>query len=222
VGDASLTSNTTGDANTAVGKSSLLLNNTGNSNCAFGASALRVCTSGISNTALGSSAGFGLTTGDNCLFLGNGAGTSNSPSGDVTTADNIVCVGNNNITTAHVKVAFTTGSDKRDKTDIEDFKFGLDWINKMRPVTYRWDNRDWYDNETPDGSKKSPQLELGLIAQEELEIEKEFGYADTKENMLISSVNSSGSYGMKYERIVPVLINAIKELSAKVTALEAG
>ena len=92
----------------------------------------------------------------------------------------------------------------------------------MRPVTYRWDNRDWYENGTPDGTKKSPQLELGLIAQEELEIEKEFGFADIKENMLISSVNPSGSYGMKYERIVPVLINAIKELSAKITALEAG
>ena len=30
------------------------------------------------------------------------------------------------------------------------------------------------------------------------------------------------SYGMKYERLVPILVNAIKELSAKVTALEAG
>jgi len=90
----------------------------------------------------------------------------------------------------------------------------------MRPVTYRWDNRDWYDNGTPDGSKKAPQLELGLIAQEELEIEKEFGFGQTKEDMLISSINSNGSYTMKYDRIVPVLINAIKELSAKNTALE--
>ena len=28
------------------------------------------------------------------------------------------------------------------------------------------------------------------------------------------------SYGMKYERLVPILVNAIRELSAKVTALE--
>ena len=28
------------------------------------------------------------------------------------------------------------------------------------------------------------------------------------------------SYGMKYERLVPVLVNAIKELSAKVEELE--
>ena len=29
------------------------------------------------------------------------------------------------------------------------------------------------------------------------------------------------SYGMKYERLVPVLVNAIKELSAENTALKA-
>ena len=69
-------------------------------------------------------------------------------------------------------------------------------------------------------SKKAPQLELGLIAQEELEIEKEFGYGKTKEDMLISSINAGGAYTMKYERIIPVLINAIKELSAEVTALK--
>ena len=40
--------------------------------------------------------------------------------------------------------------------------------------------------------------------------------------MLLANVNSDGNYGMHYERFVPILVNAIKELSAKVTALEAG
>ena len=60
-----------------------------------------------------------------------------------------------------------------------------------------------------------------LIAQEELAVEKEFGYGDVQDNMLITTVNSDGDYGMKYQRLVPILINAVKELSAKVTALEA-
>ena len=179
-------------------------------------------TTGGNNTGIGTDAGAGLTTGSNVLCLGHDAGTSSSPSGNISTDSNRICLGDNNIADAYVKVAFQTGSDKRDKTDITDFNFGLDWVNKMRPVTYRWDNRHWYEDGTPDGSKKAPQLELGLIAQEELEIEKEFGFGKTKEDMLISSINSSGSYTMKYDRIVPILINAIKELSAKVTALEAG
>ena len=40
--------------------------------------------------------------------------------------------------------------------------------------------------------------------------------------MLISHLSSDGSqYSMKYERLVPVLVNAIKELSAKNDALAA-
>jgi len=133
-----------------------------------------------------------------------------------------VCIGDNNVTDAFIKVSFTTGSDRRDKTDITDFTYGLSWINKLNPVTYRWDNRSNYENGIPDGSKKAPRLNIGLIAQDELEVEKEHGFGDTSDNMLITHIDDGGNYGMQYDKLVPVLINAIKELSAKVTALEAG
>ena len=81
--------------------------------------------------------------------------------------------------------------------------------------------RSNYDDGLPDGSKKESKLNVGLIAQEELEVEKEHGYADTSDNMLISHINPGGSYGMQYSKLVPVLINAVKELSAKNDALEA-
>jgi hypothetical protein len=39
--------------------------------------------------------------------------------------------------------------------------------------------------------------------------------------MLTVNLTEDGmSYGMKYERLVTVLVNAVKELSAKVKALE--
>ena len=121
-----------------------------------------------------------------------------------------------------LKVSWSVTSDRRDKTDIEPFSHGLSWINKLKPVTYRWDNRSNYDDRKPDGSKKDPRLELGLIAQDEIQVEKEHGYGDDINNMLVSSVNGDGSYTMKYERLVPILVNAIKELTTRVQALEAG
>ena len=90
----------------------------------------------------------------------------------------------------------------------------------MNPVTYRWDNRSFYEDRKPDGSKKQPQLNVGLIAQDEIEVEKEHGYGDTSENMLVSHVNEEGNYGMQYSKLVPILINAVKELSARVEELE--
>ena len=206
VGTGSMDDNTTGVQMTSVGAYACSSSTTANSNTGIGFYALKNATGG-NNTAVGEQAGVDVTSGTNNLCLGLDAGRSSSPSGSVTTSSNIVVLGNNSITDAYIKVAFTTGSDKRDKTDIENFNFGLDWVNKMRPVTYRWDNRDWYEDGTSDGSKKASKLELGLIAQEELEIEKEFGYADNDENMLITSINSNGSYVMKYERIVFLCAN---------------
>ena len=107
------------------------------------------------------------------------------------------------------------GSDRRDKTDIEPFTHGLSWINKLDPVTYRWDNRSNYEDGVPDGSKKSPKLNVGLIAQDELEVEKEHGFGDTPDNMIVAHVDDGGGYGMKYVKLVPILINAVKELSTK-------
>ena len=58
------------------------------------------------------------------------------------------------------------------------------------------------------------------------------GYADKKDNFLIANQDedeADPSYGYKYERVVPVLVNAIKEqqeqietLKAKVAALESN
>ena len=80
---------------------------------------------------------------------------------------------------------------------------------------------DYKDGSTPDGTHKKSKVNLGLIAQEELEVEKEHGYANSKDDMLITDENNEGNYTMKYERLVPVLVNAVKELSAKNDALVA-
>ena len=51
---------------------------------------------------------------------------------------------------------------------------------------------------------------------------RDSGYGNSKDDSLITINNCDEmSYGIKYERLVPVLVNAIKELSTKNDALEA-
>ena len=98
----------------------------------------------------------------------------------------------------------------------------------MRPVTYRWDKRtDYLDDDntdplsiTPDGTHKKPKQHIGFISQEVQALEQALGFATDKDNELICNTNEDDTaMGLKYERLVPVLVNAIKELSAENKAL---
>lgn len=221
VGEGAMISLSGGSENNAFGRYALDSCTTGSQNAAFGHHALGQLTTGSENTAFGGHApGYEVTTGSTNIFIGNNAGRNTSPA-TVSTDSNRLVIGDNSLTDAYIRVAFTVTSDARDKTDVESFTHGLSWINKLRPVTYRWDMRSDYEDGIPDGSKKDSRLNIGLIAQEELEVEKEHGYGDNIDNMLVTSENPGGNYGMKYERLVPILINAIKELSTKNDALEA-
>ena len=193
---------------------------------AVGHNSLGSVTTGQDNTAVGRSAGTDITTGQENLCLGLDAGKSGSPSGSITTGSRNVVLGDNNIQNIYCADTSISSSDARDKTDVTDFTYGLAWIKELRPVTYRWDRRTWYGTDeepygTPDGSKKHARINIGFLAQEFIEVEKKFGYGDSKDNMLIVNQNEdeeNPSYGMKYERLVPVLVNAIKELSARLDA----
>ena len=85
------------------------------------------------------------------------------PSGQVTTGNDTLCIGDNHIANFLCADTSISSSDSRDKTDVTSFNIGLDWINALRPVTYRWDRRTWYGTDaepygTPDGSKKDTKI----------------------------------------------------------------
>jgi len=223
----------TGGYNVGVGYQALkgAGGSSGGNNVAIGSAAGVAVTSGDQNVMVGRMAGYGVTTGAHNVLLGGEAGTGNSPSGNVTTANGIFCLGDAEITALYCMDTSISSSDSRDKSDITNFTHGLSWINQLNPVTYRWDKRSWYNeyNEdgslktegTRDGSKKKTRQNIGFLAQDVLAIEKADGFASTKDNMLIVNLNEDDTaYGLKYERLVPVLVNAIKELSAKVETLE--
>ena len=217
---------TSGQSNTSMGQAAITNCSSGDNNTAIGRQSLTALTTADTNTGLGMESGSSITTGANNLVLGYQAGRSNSPSGNITTSDNSVCLGNNSIQNLFCADTSISSSDSRDKTDVTSFNIGLDWIKALRPVTYRWDRRTWYGTDaepygTPDGSKKRARLHVGFLAQEALEVEKANGYASSNDDSLVCNLTDDGmSYGMKYERLVPILVNAIKELSAKNTTLE--
>ncbi len=240
LGRKALAANTTGANNTAVGADALIANTTGSYNIAIGVTAMDAITtgseavaigyaaltaaSGGSNVALGHKAGEDVTTGTNNIFLGKETGRSASPGGSISTGSNEVVIGNNNITEAHIKVDWTVSSDERDKTDFTALDVGLNFINDLEPLTYRWDQRSDYNEDytqVPDGTHKKAKLDVGFTAQAVEKLEEQYGYKISDETNLTTSLSEDGNqYGLKYSKFVPILVKAIQELSTKVEYLE--
>jgi hypothetical protein len=200
-------------------------------NTGVGAMNLTDLTSGRSNSALGRHTARYVTTGDYNVGLGFRALDTSSPSGSVTTASGIACIGNNSVTDLYCADTTISSSDQRDKTDIEDFSAGLDFVKKMRPITYRWDKRTDYVGEdatsqdvldaTPDGTHKRPKKHLGFLSQEVEVLEQEIGFSNNKLDQLVCNTNEDDTaMGIKYERLIPILVNAIKELSVEIDTLK--
>jgi len=180
---------------------------------------------GIGRGALGDNGG-GTTS--NIVSIGYQAGTSSSPSGNLVGNSNKICLGNNSITNAYIKASWTVTSDERDKADRTSFTLGLDQINQINPISYKWDMRsDYfvYDNEereviskpTPDGTHKVDQTFLGFSAQE---LKSVFDAAGAPDKAIIDD-NDPENLKLKESALLPVMVNAIKELSAKCDSLQA-
>jgi len=89
----------------------------------------------------------------------------------------------------------TAFSDERLKSNIETIQGGLEKVEQLRGVTYTRDERD----------------NIGVIAQE---IEK------VLPDIVLTADDEMGTKSVDYSRITAVLIEAVKELSAKVKYLE--
>ena len=125
---------------------------------------------------------------------------------NVTSESNRGVFGHNSITNAYVKVAWTVTSDARDKTSIESVTHGLSFVKQLNPVSYRW--KTSREDETQIGNRR-----YGFLAQEVMALEGD-------DPVIIDNEQPDH---LKYqgESLVPVLVNAIKELKAEVDALKA-
>jgi hypothetical protein len=196
-----LNSQTSGNKNTAVGYEALELVTTGDHNTALGYEAGDKVT-GEQNTLIGGSAGSSgtndLTSGDNNTIIGYNAAASSA------TVDNEITLGNSSIATLRCQVTSITAlSDKRDKENIQPSNYGLDVVDKLKPVTFDWNTRD---------GAKVGQKDLGFIAQDLQEVDDE--------NLKLVYDNNPEKLEASYGRLVPVLVKAIQELKAEIELLK--
>ena len=201
-----LYSNTTGIQNTAIGMNALQDNTTGAQNTAIGLQALYSNTTGIYNTASGVSALYYNTTGSgNSAFNPLNSVGSYVPVFNPTTENNRFCMGSTGVTNAYIQVAWTVVSDARDKTNFAPVPHGLDFVNQLQPTAYQFKE----DRET---DVATGIVRYGFKAQDILALEGD--------NPVIIDTEDLDKLRFNSDSLIPVLVNAIKELTARLELLE--
>ena len=255
VGTEAMYDNTVGEDNVALGYQALH-RNVGQGNIAIGAYAGRF-TSGSSNTIIGFGAGANNSTnhstalntalganslansrnGDCITALGAGAGLINDNLQNSTAigfdaivdASNKVRIGNSFVTVIEGQVPFTTPSDGRYKYNVKEDVKGLDFILKLRPVTYQFDVKKMDEEMQPKGimnaSYKPNTLNdeaiqmrrIGFIAQD---VEKAADETGFNFSGIIKPKTEKDHYGLSYESFVVPLVKAVQEQQLQIEKLK--
>lgn len=242
VGTNSAPSVTTGHSNTVLGHQNAVSLTTGSSNVFVGNSVGTLLSSDTENTMVGSGAGFAYTTPSaNNTFIGSGAGgnafgthTGNnntfigqSAVASSTTVSNQITLGNSSVTSLRCNVtSISSLSDQRDKKDVTDLAYGLDFINTLRPVEFVWNTRIPESFTKPDGSTKEYSEadvrrnvpDIGFIAQDLVAAEDDLNAHDV---LQLTLRDNPDRLEATQGRLIPILVKALQELSAEVETLKA-
>jgi hypothetical protein len=122
------------------------------------------------------------------------------------------------------EVSAVTTSDQRLKTDISDSQLGLDFINALHPVQFRWKDKNigyLYDasGNTPIGSNPGKRLHHGFIAQEVKATLDSVGQDSGMFMELRDGPDSiKGLNALRHEEFISPVVKAIQELTALVKA----
>lgn len=202
----SLQNNTTGKYNSALGYSALNNNISGINNVAIGYQAL-ADNLDSNNTAIGCRASYSQTNLKNTVAIGFSATNTNS---------NSVVIGNSSVNYIGGYQSWSSLSDKRFKKNIKNNVPGLDFILKLRPITYQLDlhklNKHLgLDDKEIDGEsiniKESIQYS-GFIAQEVEQAAQAIAYDFSG---LHSPENEIDHYTLSYSTFVVPLVKAVQE-----------
>jgi hypothetical protein len=228
VGFDALLSNTTGSDNTAVGYAALFSNTSATENTALGFSALRNVSSGSNNTAIGNNCGQAYSSYTNCTFLGSDAdanknGLTNSMAlgfASVVDSSNKTVIGNSGTLTTGYYGTLVALSDGRFKREIKENVPGMDFINKLRPVTYYFDihklDQHLYGDKAAEYEKaigsgiaaKEKIRYTGFIAQEVEQAAQSIKYDFSG---VVKPQTDKGHYGVDYSEFVVPIVKGMQE-----------
>ena len=198
--------------------------NAANYNVAVGTTALDAITDGDNNVAIGYDAGNVITTGSNNVIIGSGSDPSSNNStnqivigqGATGQGDNYAVIGNTAITRVYAAqdgaaVLYANGtinsSDIKLKKDIKLCKLGLNFINDLNPVQYKWIKQ-----------KEKDDIHHGLIAQDVIKSLNKHDI-DDKDYSIVNLDETNDTYGLDYTQLITPLIKSIQELTQKVNQI---
>ena len=147
--------------------------------------------------------------------------------GCVGNANSSFCFGEvtNDSAIAFGATSITAPSDLRLKEDIQEEKVGLNFINDLRPVTFRWKKAKDVPAElkahVPDSEKRvmNGKDNHGFIAQEVKEVIDR--YPDIKEGFdMWTEDDVDGRQRIGESALIPIMVKAVQELSAQLDELK--
>ena len=237
VGDRCLDVNTTGAENTGVGKGALGSNTTGANNTVMGKNAGTAVTTGATNTLIGSVCHDNLTEGSLNTALGyNLAPSAVDVDSEIVIGSSITGAGTNTVRigtgggTATLSLdgsdtSWAAASDLRLKKDVANSTVGLSFLNDLRPVTFKWQHKNEVAQDLPqyDVNSSAPifgegKAHHGFIAQEVKAVID--NHSDVLDGNNIWHEDPDGTQQLSQGNLVPMLVKAVQELSAKIEVLE--
>jgi hypothetical protein len=233
------TSLTSGTNNVAIGSDALDGMLTGVKNTSIGAESMGSADGAEEqNVAIGYKAMFNNNNGSSNTCIGSGTLLSTAAGqGQIAIGRDVACIANETVTIGFGSnvaslgldgsdTSWAASSDERLKENIADATAGLDVINDLRPVTYNWKKAkdidksmpQYKDSDEPVLGKEYGESLHGFIAQEvKVVIDK---HDSLKEGFKMWKQSDDGTQTIADGNLIPILVKAVQELSAKVKELE--
>jgi hypothetical protein len=180
----------------------------------IGRNAADFLNSGSDNTIIGSRGSFytpsypitavGAFTGSNNIMIGANVRPSNFAG-----VNDEITLGNSSNTVLRCNVTTITSlSDERDKKEIETLPVGLEFVEKLKPVKFVWNDRE--------DENKRDIVDFGFIAQDLKATQEEENASFL--NLVYES--NPDKLEASYGKLLPILVKAIQEMNTEIKSLK--